>query len=207
MCQTKQTTSNTKQEQKERLLALLNVDANIQGLPLGKISRYIEAEWIRSPSTAVVPTSTKRPDQIPTWLLSEKVADISRPGGSGAPAPVAPVPQQRPDQIQRVKATTGPVALDYRLGTNRPKFKYTAGRVTGKNTEERVTAVQIRGSSAVGQEKMFSFWEISRCSRRLFITGSQRSKGKPGLTSSITKPQITATQGLPQPGIGLMSAN
>ncbi|GFQ95752.1 ATP-grasp domain-containing protein [Trichonephila clavata] len=108
--------------------------------------------------------------------LSEKeLADISRRIGSGAPAPVAPVPQQRrPDQIQR--------------------------RIQGI----RVTAGQIRGSSAVGQgENVFILGNAPGAVGTL-RTGSQGiPKPKPKVSpQALPKPQITATQVLPQPGLG-----
>ncbi|GFQ95755.1 ATP-grasp domain-containing protein, partial [Trichonephila clavata] len=147
-------------------------------------------------------------------LSDKELADIARRIGSGAMAAVAPAPQlRRPDQVQSIKPAVSPQRIPL---APRPqvvgagidqKFKYTAGRVTAEGIQggtRRVNAGQIRGSSALGQgENVFILGNAPGAMGTL-RTGSQGiPKPKPKVSpQALPKPQMTATQALPQPGIG-----
>ncbi|GFW27154.1 ATP-grasp domain-containing protein [Trichonephila clavipes] len=163
----------SEEELKRTLAGIVNVDANIQDASLSE----------------------------------KKLADISRRIGSGAPAPVVPAPQQRrPDQVQSIKPQRVPIATRPQvLGAGiDQKFKYTPVRVTTGGIQggsRRVTAGQIRGSSATGQgENVFILGNAPGTVGTL-RTGIPKPKLKVS-PQALPKPQITMAQALPQPGLG-----
>ncbi|PRD25581.1 UNVERIFIED_CONTAM: hypothetical protein NCL1_40521 [Trichonephila clavipes] len=191
----------SEEELKRTLAGIVNVDANIQGASLSEkeladISRRIGSG---APAPVVPAPQQRRPDQVQT--------DISRRIGSGAPAPVVPAPQQRrPDQVQSIKPQRVPIATRPQvLGAGiDQKFKYTPVRVTTGGIQggsRRVTAGQIRGSSATGQgENVFILGNAPGTVGTL-RTGIPKPKLKVS-PQALPKPQITMAQALPQPGLG-----
>ncbi|GFS63224.1 ATP-grasp domain-containing protein [Trichonephila inaurata madagascariensis] len=148
-------------------------------------------------------------------LSDKELADIARRMGSGAPAPIAPAPQQRrPDIVQRIKPAVSPQRVpvatrpqDLRAGIDQ-KVRYTAGRVTAGGIQggtRRVTASQVQGSRTVDQDGNVFILGNAPGVVGTLRTGSQGiRKPKPKVSpQALVKPQITMGQALPQPGFGV----